>query len=84
VTASLLVSDRVDALKAIDDLNRWTNTDAVNDASHAATLLVATVRPHLAIFILTTIDFALAVAGTFPDGTTFARLGDLDRVGAAV
>ena len=82
-TTALLVLDGVHALNGIDDLNGRTDADAIDDAGHAAALLVAAFRPHVVVLILAPVDFTNAVARTLPDGTALIRLGDLDRVRTA-
>jgi len=81
--AALLMLDRVEALHGIDDLNGRTDADAVDDAGDAAALLVAAFRPDVVVLILSSVDFAHAVAGTLPNRTALIRFGDLDRVGTA-
>lgn len=76
-----MMLDGIGALQRMNDLNGWTNADAVDDTRNASALLVATFRPNVVVFVLFPVDLADIVAGTFPDGTTMARLGDLDRIG---
>ena len=80
-TTSLLMFDGIETLDRVDDLDRRTDADAVDDSGHAPALFIAAFRPHVIVLILASVDFAHAVAGTFPDGATLIRFGDFDRVG---